>query len=138
MKTVDFYNKIKTIIKSDNRYLKDSYEFVNDAVIFTVEKHKKDKSNKHITGRELLNGIIEYATKKYGPVACLVFHEWGINDGEDIGNIVFNMVRCNLLSTSENDSIEDFKNYEDFNTAISRPFTPKNKTADNFILPIIA
>ncbi|MCF7791909.1 MAG: hypothetical protein K9L78_03970 [Victivallales bacterium] len=137
MKTVDFYNKLKTIINNDQRYHEDAYEFINDAVVYTVEKNKVKNEKRHISGKELLDGVIEYAVKTYGPLAYNVLLYWGIDSGTAVGNIVFNMVKCKILSTSENDSIDDFKNYEDFKAALTKPFTPRRREIPD-ILPVIS
>ena len=137
MKTLEFHNKVKIIINQDNRYPEASYEFVNDAVIYTVEKNKKEAKNRHVSGKELLDGVMEFAIMNFGPIAYNVLDEWGIYDGEAVGNIVFNMVKNKILSTSENDTIEDFQNYIDFKTALLKPFET-NKKGYTGILPIIA
>jgi uncharacterized repeat protein (TIGR04138 family) len=136
MKTAEFQNKVKTIINNDNRYSEDSYEFVNDAVIYTVEKNKKE-DKRHVSGKELLDGVMEFAINNYGPMAYAVLSEWGIDNGESVGNIVFNLVRCKILSTNENDSIDDFKNYKDFKTVLTAPFVT-NRKGYTGLLPIIA
>lgn len=139
MKTIEFYNKVKTIVQNDKRYSEDAYEFVNDAVIFTVEKSRKQPNSegKHISGKELLNGVVEYALKEFGPLAHEVLSTWGINDGVAVGNIVFNMVEHHILSTSKEDSIEDFKNYPEFKEVLSKPFSPRSDTGKH-IIPVIA
>jgi len=128
MKTVDFYTKVKQITAKDLRYHYDAYEFINDAVIYTVtklDKLKEENEKRHITGQELLKGIREFALKQFGPMTYTVFNEWGVNDGLAVGNIVFNMVEYKILSSCEQDSIKDFENAFDFTTAFCDPFIPK-------------
>jgi uncharacterized repeat protein (TIGR04138 family) len=136
MKTVEFHNKVKTIINNDNRYPEDAYEFINDAVIYTVEKNKKDEKT-HVSGKQLLDGVMEFAIVNFGPMAYSVLNEWGIEEGEAVGDIVFNLVKCKILSTNENDTIEDFKNYKDFKTILTSHFDT-NKKGYTGLLPIIA
>ncbi len=127
MKTMEFYSKVDQITQVDSRYSPESYEFINDAVIYTVkkcEKNKREGESSHISGRELLDGVRDYALKQFGPMAYNVFTEWGITDGMAVGNIVFNMIEYQLLSRSEKDSISDFENAFDFKIALSSPFLP--------------
>ena len=54
-----------------------------------------------------------------------------MKNSEDIGEVVFNMVDKNLLGSSEEDNIDDFKNGFDFNKEFSKPFQPDgNKTIE--------
>jgi uncharacterized repeat protein (TIGR04138 family) len=134
MKTVDFYTKINEIVIQDTRYSFDGYVFINEAVIYTVKKSEESRmenESSHISGPELLNGVMEYALKNFGPTAYSVFCEWGILDSMAIGNIVFNMIEHRILSRSENDSIKDFENAFDFETALCSPFLPMNSEPVN-------
>jgi uncharacterized repeat protein (TIGR04138 family) len=110
----DFYQVVEKICAKDIRYKQDSYEFLMQALHFTQGKLKRQG---HITGRELLEGIRQFAIDQYGPMAKTVLNHWGITKTEDFGNIVFYMVENKLLSKTETDSIEDFKDVYDFDTA---------------------
>lgn len=107
----DFYQVVEEICKSESRYKPDAYEFLMQALHFTQNKLKKKA---HVTGKELLEGIREFAIEQYGPMAQTVFKHWGINKTQDFGNIVFNMVDKKLLSKTDEDAIEDFKDVYDF------------------------
>jgi len=109
-----FFRVIENIYRKDNRYKPDSYEFLMQALQFTQEKLAKDG---HLTGRELLEGIRKFALEQYGPMAKVVLAHWGITKTGDFGNIVFNMIDKKLLSKTETDSIEDFKDVFDFEVA---------------------
>ena len=125
MQNMEFYEAVKKIMLKDDRYHFDSYEFVNDAVIYTVkmfESKRAKEESRHVSGQELIMGVIEYAIKKFGPLAYEVFCEWGIKDGMSVGNIVFNMLEYGLLSKTERDSIEDFNIPVDFEENLNAPF----------------
>ncbi len=107
----EFREKVDKIIKKDPRYKPQSYAFVMGALDYTLGKLEKPR---HITGRELLEGIKELAKEEFGPTAKLVFEHWGIKTTEDFGNIVFNLVEAGIMSKTEEDSIEDFKEVFDF------------------------
>ncbi len=110
----NFFQVIENICQKDNRYKPDSYEFVMQALQFTQKKIDKDG---HVTGKELLEGIRQFALEQYGPMAKTVLVHWGITKTSDFGNIVFNMIEKKMLSKTETDSLEDFKDVFDFETA---------------------
>ncbi|MCU0650680.1 MAG: hypothetical protein MUC52_00400 [Candidatus Omnitrophica bacterium] len=112
-----FYEVVETLCEKDTRYKPDSYEFVMQALAFTQKKLKKTG---HVTGKELLDGIRQYALKTYGPMARTVLEFWGIHTTEDFGNIVFNMITVKLFSKTEDDTIDDFKDVYRFDSAFKR------------------
>ncbi len=112
----NFYNKIKEIIDKDSRYSSDAYEFVMQALWWT---QKKIKNNGHVSGKELLEGIKEFALEQYGPMARTVVNYWGIYQTGDFGEIVFNMIEKGLMGRTEEDSKEDFNNVYDFQEAFN-------------------
>ncbi len=110
----DFYQTAEDIYARDKRYKPDSYEFVMQALHYTQSRLKKES---HVTGRELLEGIRDFAIEQYGSMARTVLAHWGITKTEDLGNIVFNMIAEKILSKTDNDSIDDFKNVYTFDAA---------------------
>ncbi len=110
----DFYTVVEEICGLDKRYKPDAYEFLLQALHVTQDKLKRQA---HVTGRELLEGIREFAIAQYGVMARTVLRHWGITKTQDFGAIVFNMIDKKLLSRSETDTLEDFKDVYDFNDA---------------------
>lgn len=102
------FNKI---LEKDPRYRFEAYIFVLEALYYAREKFKVEK---HVTGKQLLEGIKELGLKKFGALAKMVFEHWGVKKTIDFGNIVFNMVNEGLLSKTEEDKIEDFEDVYDF------------------------
>jgi uncharacterized repeat protein (TIGR04138 family) len=72
------------------------------------------KKEKHVSGRELLEGIRDLALRRYGAMAKAVFDYWGVKKTQDFGNIVFNMVHEKVLSKTDEDSLDDFNDVYDF------------------------
>jgi len=112
----NFYQEVEEICSKDSRYKPDAYEFLLQALHFTQNKLKRET---HVTGRELLEGIRDFAIEQYGPMAKTVLAHWGIKKTEDFGNMVFNMVEKKLLSKTETDSINDFKDVYDLEAVFS-------------------
>ncbi|MDD5269749.1 MAG: hypothetical protein PHE80_01005, partial [Candidatus Omnitrophica bacterium] len=73
---------------------------------------------RHVNGRELSEGLREYAIDQFGPLARTVLESWGVTKTEDFGNIVFNLIKAKLLSKTEEDSIEDFMDVFEFKKAL--------------------
>ena len=120
---------IAALVAADDRYHRDAYAFLKEALEYTQRTLKRPVGEKtrHITGQELLEGIREYALKEYGPMALTVLSEWGIRRSEDFGEVVFNMVEHGILSKTENDSRKDFQDGYDFEKAFRSPFRPSTR-----------
>ncbi len=110
----DFYELIEEVYRKDGRYKPDGYEFLMQALHFTQNKLKRKG---HVSGKELLEGIRDFAIEQYGPMAKTVLNHWGIKNTEDFGNMVFNLLETRVLSRTEQDTLEDFRNVYDFNAA---------------------
>lgn len=78
-------------------------------------------ARRHVTGRELLDGILAYGKKEFGPMALSVFEHWGIVSTEDFGRIVFAMVEAGILAKTQQDSLADFKDVYD----LKKVFEPR-------------
>lgn len=114
------------MLESKPGYHREAYLFLREALEYT-QHHKKERAEiRHVTGRELLDGVRDYALKLFGPMALNVLNEWGVQTCEDIGRIVFNMVDHNLLRKNEQDSFEDFKGGYVFEQAFREPYLPAN------------
>ncbi len=128
MQEIDFSQMLEKIVAFDPRYQREGYLFVREALDYTQKKvAKSQKCARHVTGRELLEGIREYSLSQFGPMTLTVLETWGITRCEDFGEIVFNMVEAGILSKTPTDSREDFKNGYDFTCAFRDPFLPQSK-----------
>ena len=105
------WNKIEQLTQREPRYLADAYTFILEAVESVIYELPETR---HISGRELCEGIRKLGLRKYGPMAKEVFNYWGVRATEDFGNIVFNLAEEGLLSATDEDSIEDFIDIYDF------------------------
>ena len=132
----NFHEVIQLIRKEDARYEAGAYTFMRQALDHTLkailEKEQTEK-HRHITGQELCDGIREFALDQYGPMTRTLLGEWGIQNTADFGQIVFNLVEYGIFGKTEHDSIEDFDNIYDFETAFDEPFRPSRQ---NFSHPV--
>lgn len=116
---MDFGVKVTQILGKDSRYDMEAYSFVLSGLQYTLSKLDE---HRHISGRELLDGIREYALRQYGPMTRTVLEYWGIKNTMDFGEIVFNLVETGLMKRRPEDLKEEFKNVFDFEKVFDRPY----------------
>jgi uncharacterized repeat protein (TIGR04138 family) len=81
---------------------------LQETVIGLPQERLMDPVRRHLSGRELLSGVVTLARREFGALAPAVFREWGVRANEDVGQMVFELVRCGQLSARPEDSLEDF------------------------------
>ena len=86
-------------------YSVETYQFISDAVPYTIGKLQ---THRHVSARELLEGIREYAFLQYGAVAPQVLERYGLRGARNVGEVVYLLISVKLLSASPDDSPEDF------------------------------
>lgn len=121
------------IVSRDPKYPVAAYKFVSAGVQYTVHSHQRtDKQGveRHVTGQELLRGILEFAALQYGFLAPDVLEYWNFHSGRDIGNTVYAMIGAGLLSAGPNDRLEDFDGIDDLVGAMSRILMRKKMNAE--------
>ncbi len=131
MQKISIEEAIEQIVKKDPRYPKESYHFIREILDFTIKHFKKNTlgSDRHVSGKELLEGVRLYSLQEFGPLAFTVLTEWNLRTCEDIGEVVYNMVSMRILKTTANDSRDDFKNGYHFEEALRKPFEPSHSTS---------
>lgn len=102
----DFFIRLNNTLKADARFKEEAYLFVMASLGRSLQGLEKPR---HISGSELLGSIRQEAEDQFGPMAMAVLNYWGIKNSLDFGVIVFNMVREGILSKSDNDQLDDFK-----------------------------
>ena len=117
--------RIMQIRRRDRRFSCNAYYFVLDALdhtIMTLGRERHSGESRHVGGRELLDGIRQMAGEQFGPMAPVVFHQWGVASTEDFGEIVFNLIDGGLLSRRSEDSRLDFCDGYDFDRVFDQMF----------------
>ena len=129
MEKPNFDEAIKSIVSQDDRYQPDGYQFLRNVLDHTVSSLRQDEliEHRHVSGPELLEGVVEYGLKEFGPMAVAVLESWGIRSGEDIGTMVFNLIEAGAFGRSDEDSLSDFENVLDLKDELLRPFLPSRK-----------
>ena len=129
MSDKDFTDVVNSIREQDDRFAKGAYYFVRQALDHTLKHIKEEQSGNshHVSGKEFLEGIKEYALDQYGPMTKTLLDAWNIKRCRDFGDIVFHLVDAGVLGKTENDSPEDFAEGYNFTEAFESPFLPPSK-----------
>jgi uncharacterized repeat protein (TIGR04138 family) len=126
MNDTSFQEAVDAICDRDDRYAADAYYFVREGLDFAVRAAAAGGAPSaalhHVTGRDLLTALRDYALQEFGPLALTVLHDWGVRRTEDFGEIVFNLVRAGRMSKSERDTKDDFARGYDFAETFARPY----------------
>ena len=117
------------LCREDPRYSYEAYEFVCDAVTFTQDRLGRagsesddEDADRHVCGGELLRGVCDLAVKQFGLMAPVVFKSWGVRTTDDIGTMVFNLIKVERLSKSDRDAPDDFRDLFDLHQALADGF----------------
>ncbi|HCN31238.1 MAG TPA: hypothetical protein DIT64_21520 [Verrucomicrobiales bacterium] len=128
MSDLPFFVAVQTAVAKDPRYDPHAYEFVREALHLAAKHFREGQEDQHVTGGEVLEGVRMHALAEYGPLALHLLHSWGLRRGEDVGNIVYNLIETGYFGKNDGDSIEDFAGGYDFETAFTQPFMPSSTT----------
>ncbi len=112
---------VRKVARKHGMFDAEAYFFVFEALPvaqrMALAKRQPDPEEFHVSGRELLDGIRQYAKKQFGYMSRSVFEAWGVRSSEDFGRIVFQLVSAELMRKTDDDKLEDFRNGFDFKTA---------------------
>ena len=108
--------KFRRLVQTDQRYDVEAYNFLYEALDFTMKNvvAPRGRSNQHVTGQELLEGVRRFTIEQFGCMARVVLQNWGIRSTDDVGEMVFNLVSQDLMGKQESDSKEDFHGIYEF------------------------
>ncbi len=125
---ISFLEAVNEIHSEDDRYHPDAYEFLREALDFTVSRIKEtERKARHINGAELAIGFRDFTLQEFGPMSKPLLKEWGITKTRDIGDMVFNLIKVSMFSKEEGDAPADFDRIYTFKEAFENPFLPSEK-----------
>ncbi len=126
MQTIGFQEAVEKIVADDSRYQAEAYTFLREALDATLKRRKKLKKDlaTHVSAAELLEGFRLHGLQECGPMAVTVFEYWGVRSCEDVGNMVFNLVRIGVFGKTDEDTLESFREGYDFQEAFVLPYRP--------------
>lgn len=122
-----FSQAVKNILQRDTRFDPGAYEFLKQALDYTVTEHAKHapSTSQHVTAAELLTGFKDLALKEYGPMASTLLNEWGLESCNDVGDMVFLLIEEGMFGKQDSDQRQDFTEVFDFHQAFVAPFLPQ-------------
>jgi len=111
-------------IAAGTKYPIDAFHFVRRGLDYTVHRiHVNPESlseeQRHVTGRQLSEGLREFALEQYGFLARTVLRRLRIHRTEDFGRIVFAMVEGGHMQATESDTPRDFDSVFEFDAAFT-------------------
>ncbi len=101
------------------RYHETAYVFVLSALHYVLERLDQPR---HISGRELAEGVRDLAIERFGPMARTVLEHWGVRCTADVGELVFALVECGILIKQEEDDLGDFADVYSFDEAFGQDY----------------
>jgi uncharacterized repeat protein (TIGR04138 family) len=117
--------KLDDVVRKDARYAYEAYEFLFAALAHTQHRLGRvpgapagPEGDYHVTGPELVEGVLDLARREFGLMARTVFRVWGVNKTVDFGELVFNLVGANLMSKRPEDCLGDFQDLCDLDKAL--------------------
>ncbi len=131
MQNEAFEKAIKQVLAFDETYPRKAYIFISEILQETLRmkeeaSHGRPLKTRHLTGAELAMGMREILLEQYGPFAIHILDEMNIHQTDDIGQIVYNLIKVKAFHKSETDAIDDFNHLYDFEETFVKPFDPKN------------
>jgi len=112
------------VLQRAPHYPQAAFLFVREGLQHTVNMvygSDRGRADQHVNGQQLCIGLRDYAIDRFGMLARLVLHRWGITRTDDFGRIVFAMIEGGLMRKSDEDSFEDFQGVYDFDEAFGVP-----------------
>ena len=120
---MSFEEAVSQYLLEDPRYPAEAYYFIRDGFEYVArDLEEKEGAPRHLSGRELADGLKEFALDEYGPMAFFTLGQWNIHRTADFGELVYNLIRMGRFSQNKGDKKSDFDDLYDFDEAFNGPF----------------
>ena len=101
---------LDSLCDSDPSWPYEAYEFVLEAIELAGDSQEPGDAEIHLSGRQIALAAKELAREWFGLMAPTVFSFWGITTTRNLGEMVFKLIDCGMLTRQEGDRVEDFDN----------------------------
>jgi len=119
---------LEDVVREDGRFPLEAFGFLHDGLARAVREVYGDPAEdeppaegepppKHVTGRQLCEGLRAEAIERWGLMARTVLHRWNVRATIDFGHMVYLLIENKLMQKTDSDSIEDFRDAYDFGSA---------------------
>ena len=101
----------------------EAYVFVGEGLHHATRslgKQGAEGVDRHISAHELVEGVLELASTRFGCLASSVLRSWSLRCSEDIGAVTFHLIEEGLFGKQPGDCLEDFQNGPIFHELIQR------------------
>jgi uncharacterized repeat protein (TIGR04138 family) len=110
---------IEELARSDRRFPPGAYLLVFEGLECALARLP---ARRHVTPRELVEGVREAALKQWGLLARVVLESWNVRSTGDIGDLVFNLIEKRLLVAGADDDRAKFQDGFDFHAGFDQAF----------------
>ena len=122
---MSFEEAVSQYLLEDPRYPAEAYYFIRDGFEYVArDLEEKEGAPRHLSGRELADGLKEFALDEYGPMAFFTLGQWNIHRTADFGELVYNLIRMGRFRQNKGDKKSDFNDLYDFDEVFNGPFRP--------------
>ena len=117
---------LQDLARRDGRFSVEAFRFLFESLDEATRlagKSQAEGLERHLTGQEVLAGMRSKGQQLFGPLCAQVWRRWGIHDSLDWGKVVFLLVETGLLSSREEDRLDDFREGFDFDAAFTHGYS---------------
>ena len=113
---------MEDVIRADGRYPLEAYAFLHEGLSAAVQEAYGEETSgtqRHVTGKQICLALRKGATDRWGLLAKTVLDRWNIHATIDFGNMVYLLIENDFMRKTEEDSIEDFRDVYEFDSAFA-------------------
>ncbi len=109
---------MEEVILEDGRYPPQAFALLNEGLQRAVQRVHGEEATpegpRHVSGKELCEGIRDVAVERWGLLAGAVLRRWNVRSTLDFGHMVYLLIEHDFMKKTPEDSLEDFYNVYDF------------------------
>ncbi len=109
--------EIERVARQDGRYSPEAYVFLLESLDYHLRRLPR---RRHVSGQELCLAARDLARERFGMMGRHVLNSWGVFRTEDLGEIVYSLIRAKKLRQAAHDSPADFAGVFDFAEAFEK------------------
>ena len=110
---------IEELARQDGRFPPAAYMLVFEGLECALAKLP---ARRHVTPRELVEGVRDVALRDWGLLAGTVLESWNVRTSGEIGDLVFNLIAKKLLVAGAEDDRAQFEDACDLHGGLDRAF----------------